>query len=384
MLEHKKVLIIHNLFWSHYKAIVFSELNNICLKNNVDIQVLHIAHSSTDRMVTGNPNADLHQYCYDIAFDTPLDELDFYTETWYLLKYYFKYNPTCLILPGYDRKSFWVLLIIARITFKPVIVGVDSTEKDHHRHWLKEIPKKIFISLCSVFFSYGTPSIEYLIKLGANPKKIFKRVNSTNNKKYNEVYNQIINGIIEKPTYKNPRNFLFVGRLIEIKNVERLLIAFKNATNDNEKWGLVIVGDGTNKDMLIEVAQKLNISDRVTFTGGLNWEKIIPYYATCDVFVLPSISEPWGLVVNEAMVCNMPVLVSNYCGCSLDLVHEGVNGHTFDPYNTEELAEKMQLFILNESKLKDMGEKSAQIISHYSPENSAKQMYYGIEKTLNL
>jgi len=87
-------------------------------------------------------------------------------------------------------------------------------------------------------------------------------------------------------------------------------------------------------------------------------------------------------VVNEAMECGLPVIVSKRAGAYWDLVKEGENGFGFDPTNQEELESIMLKFINNEVDTKKMGEKSKEIIKDYTPENSAKQMFKGIRKVI--
>ncbi len=98
-----------------------------------------------------------------------------------------------------------------------------------------------------------------------------------------------------------------------------------------------------------------------------------------DVFVLPSYSEPWGLVVNEAMAAGMPVIVSEKCGSAPDLVIDGENGFTFNPYEISEMTQKMEHFIQNPAVIPIFGEKSKEIIKKFSPEQVAKEMYQGFE-----
>ena len=144
-----------------------------------------------------------------------------------------------------------------------------------------------------------------------------------------------------------------------------------------QDWGLILVGDGPQRQELTALCAELDAND-VYFAGGKSWREVPEFYALADVFVLPSKSEPWGLVVNEAMVCGLPVLVSNHCGSAYDLVQEGRNGFTFDPFNEQELLEKLSYFVTNSKQLATMGTRSREIITKFSPRNAALQMFKGI------
>jgi glycosyltransferase involved in cell wall biosynthesis len=94
---------------------------------------------------------------------------------------------------------------------------------------------------------------------------------------------------------------------------------------------------------------------------------MMPYYAFAGCFLLPSWREPWGLVANEAMSAGLPLIVSNRCGCSDDLMEEGANGYVFDPDQNEQLADLMSTMSgLDTSQRLGMGEKSKEIIARYS------------------
>jgi len=133
---------------------------------------------------------------------------------------------------------------------------------------------------------------------------------------------------------------------------------------------------------LVNLVKELNVKD-LFFVGGKHWKGVPIYYALSDVFVLLSISEPWGLVVNEAMVCDLPVIVSNRAGAAYGLVREGENGFVFDPFNEQDLLEKMSFFVKNPYKIKKIGKCSKKIIAEYTPEKAAYQMLKGICGILN-
>lgn len=135
--------------------------------------------------------------------------------------------------------------------------------------------------------------------------------------------------------------FLFVGRLEEVKNVPVLLRAFAAYQKENPNGVLMIVGDGTQMEALKEMTSQLGLKD-VVYAGYVVFPELVSYYKMADVFVLPSCYEPWGLVVNEAQVFNLPVVVSSKVGCREDLVNPGKNGYIFEDDNEMELKNAMK------------------------------------------
>ncbi len=118
------------------------------------------------------------------------------------------------------------------------------------------------------------------------------------------------------------------------------------------------------------------------FIEGQPWYDVPKILALADVFILPSYSEPWGLVVNEAMASGLPVIVSNKCGSAFDAVLEDVNGYTFNPYDVAELTSVLKKFVDNPEKNAPFGQKSKEIIKRFSPEQVAQEMYDGFKKVV--
>jgi len=133
---------------------------------------------------------------------------------------------------------------------------------------------------------------------------------------------------------------LFVGRLVKIKGVDRLLKAYSEAIRDVSGSLLVIVGDGPEKSNLEKLAWSYGIAKHVRFEGRFEGADLLVRYLLGDLFVLPSNQERYGAVVNEALMAGMPVLCSNRAGAS-DLICEGKNGYIFDPYDITELSRLM-------------------------------------------
>lgn len=139
-------------------------------------------------------------------------------------------------------------------------------------------------------------------------------------------------GIFYKPERRQkeihtPLRYLYVGRLVAVKNVELLIDEF----NHNGK-PLTIVGSG-----ILETELKDKAKSNISFTGFIENEKLGEVYQAHDVFILPSYYEPWGLVVEEALYWGLPVIVSNRVGSFIDMVKDINSGVIFDSSNIESL-----------------------------------------------
>ena len=129
------------------------------------------------------------------------------------------------------------------------------------------------------------------------------------------------------------------------------------------------MGGGPQEAELKDFVFKNNI-ENVIFSGFVDKHELIHQYRNCKVFILPSISEPWGLVANEAMMCGLPVILSNKCGSSFDLVQD--NGYVFDPHNQKSLENNLNRFIQNENLIDELGKRSVKIISKYTTETASE------------
>jgi glycosyltransferase involved in cell wall biosynthesis len=133
--------------------------------------------------------------------------------------------------------------------------------------------------------------------------------------------------------------FLFVGRFLSLKNLDAFLQAFLSYRERGGTWKLKLAGFGERDRQLRETAQGV---DAIEFLGNLQYPELIEAYTREGCLVLPSYSENWGLVVNEAMHAGMPVLVSRLCGSFVELVEEGGNGFGMDPFDEESMVEALQ------------------------------------------
>jgi glycosyltransferase involved in cell wall biosynthesis len=176
--------------------------------------------------------------------------------------------------------------------------------------------------------------------------------------------------------------FLFVGRLSAEKNLHRLLDAMAEYRRraGTSAWGLLLVGSGPEADSIERRAQSMR--GAVALVGFKQLAELAQIYATAAALILPSTSEPWGLVVNEAMAAGLPVLVSDRAGSASDLVFPGVNGYVFNPLATESMVEVMLRVSSPDVDREAMGLASQRIIANYTPETWATALTDAVEVTL--
>jgi len=108
------------------------------------------------------------------------------------------------------------------------------------------------------------------------------------------------------------------------------------------------------------------------------------YYGLAEAFVHASTTEQWGLVINEAMASGLPVLVSNRCGCTSDLVLEGLNGFIFDPFAVDQIAASMGRMALMDDEVRaKMGTESQKLIAQWGPDRFAEGLIMAARAAVN-
>ena len=376
------MLIIHQFFWAHYKAKIYTELQKVVDKQPEDeLLVLQTALNEFSRAKIGSIDYSIHQYNVKILFEDYYENTTFWQRVKASIYWVNKFQPNVINLPGYYEPAMNVVLFYCRLKGIQVVISADSTEGDNPNIGWRETLKRFVVSKAQGFFCYGSKSAEYILKLGMKPKHILVANNSVDNNKVASVHAEAFKTRDQVKQSYNLRkyNFIYVGRLIGVKNLDNLLAAYKAL--DDSDWGLIVLGDGDEEVKLKKYKSDNNL-DGICFIEGQPWFDVPKILALADVFVLPSYSEPWGLVVNEAMASGLPVIVSNKCGSAFDAVLEDSNGYTFNPYNVEELTSIFKKFVNNPEKIEPFGQKSREIIKRFSPENVAQEMYDGFKKVV--
>lgn len=374
-----RVLIVHNQLWAHYKSKLFSEIDQAIKRADPadEMLVAQIALYEASRKVMRNDDTIVYDYPYKVLFERSLDQVSFGERRQALFGIFNSFRPDVLNITGYFDWAQVLLMFYARWKGVKVVISSESSSADHSRSAWKESIKKVIVNRANAFFCFGKTSAEYLESLGV-AKSAIKVQNAAviDEQVIRQRYDDAKKALSENGAANSgSRSFVYVGRLAQEKNLNALVQAFANVVKETgSDWKLLFVGDGPERSSLEKLAGDSGISDRVTFAGGFPWYQVPGWLAQSDVLVLPSKSEPWGLVVNEAMVCGMPVIVSETCGCAADLVRNGVNGFTFDHAQQADLEKHLTYFIQNPHRIAGMGQESLKLIAPFASGPVAAQM----------
>ena len=130
------------------------------------------------------------------------------------------------------------------------------------------------------------------------------------------------------------------------------------------------------------MCQSQKIPD-VCFVNHVEMDEIPKFYGMADLFVLPSCRDTWGLVLNEAMACGLPVVTTRKVGASVDLVREDVNGYIVGEENPTELYMAIRKIAIDSSLQKKMGRESYRIIQRFAVDNEANGFLSAIEYAMS-
>ncbi len=157
---------------------------------------------------------------------------------------------------------------------------------------------------------------------------------------------------------------LYSGKFQPRKRPDDLLRAAALLNRGAMPFQIAMVGSGEMKPRLRTMAHDLGLTN-VCFTGFVNQSALPRYYGACDIFVLPSVDEPWGLAINEAMCAGLPVVASSEIGCVPDLVRDGHNGRVFPAGNITALADALRSLLGHGAPRERMGQASRDIIARW-------------------
>jgi glycosyltransferase involved in cell wall biosynthesis len=235
------------------------------------------------------------------------------------------------------------------------------------KHWVKRWVLSRLFSKVDQFLAIGTLNQQFYQSYGIPDQQICQVPYAVDNAFFQK------QAALARPQRESLRRslgldenrpiILYAAKLIQKKRPQDLLAAYRLLSKDGRQEPepyLLFVGDGALKP---ELESAGNHWQSIRFLGFRNQSELPALYDLCDVFVLPSDFEPWGLAINEVMNAAKAVVVSDQVGCAIDLVKDGDNGRIFPVGDVRALAEAIQWAIAHSTQA---GQKSLQRINTWS------------------
>ena len=305
-----------------------------------------------------------------------------------IIKEFLRHRYDAVWIHGYIPLANWFAFLGAKVLNIPVLLRGES-------HLLEKrlLPKRIlkrmllgaFFKRISGFLAIGRLNKEYYLDYDVPANKIFSVPYAVDNdffsKRSLELQSRRTQLKEQLGISLDLPVILYASKMIPRKRPMDLLEAYKKI-QEKISAALVFVGDGRQRSTL-EAYVKANNLKNVYFTGFRNQSELPDYFVIADVFVLPSTNEPWGLVINEAMNFNLPIITTDKVGAGFDLVRHQDNGFIYPAGDIDKLAECI-LRILEDPHLKQgMGKRSGEIISHWGAEEDIRGILSALEYVCN-
>ena len=275
-------------------------------------------------------------------------------------------RPFQALVMTYGDSSCITAAALCFLLRKPYFLFVPNTKNNlRKKSKIREHLKRFLFNGAKGILATGPAQADYALEYTKAPNKIFVIGNPS----------QYLGDLVQQSVCKREewrRDFqfenqfvvLYVGRLSPEKGLSTLFDALGKVYSKGICPVLVLAGSGPMESTLRREGARRGL--KVVFAGFCQREELAQYYRTSDVFILPSESEPWGLVVNEAMEFGLPVILSNQVGSVPALLHEGMNGLSFPAGDPGALAQCIERLAGTEELRKSMGEASAQIVKSQS------------------
>lgn len=284
-----------------------------------------------------------------------------------IIRYIKEYRRDIIVVGGYSTPTGMLSILYMKLHNIPFLLNCDGGMIKEEIPFKRKI-KTFFISAASGWLSTGKATNQYLLHYGACEDKIYEySFTSVRKGDIIEVSEEKKRNLREKLGISEKKMVLFVGRFIPLKGIDVLLRACKNM----DDTAVVLVG-GNDISSYQEILD-VDVLCSVYVMGFQTKDSIKKYYMAADLFVLPTRGDVWGLVVNEAMACGLPIITTTKCVAGQELVQDGWNGYIVEAENERTLKEKIGYLLNHPDIAKQFGKNSLKKIQGYTIEDMEKK-----------
>jgi glycosyltransferase involved in cell wall biosynthesis len=294
-----------------------------------------------------------------------------------------------VLFTGYVCATFWIAMAAAKWKRARILFGTDAhtlTPRDCKawKLWVKRGLWPLLFRLADVVIVPSSGGVQLMRSLGVPEDRIGLTPYSVNNEWWIEKSDRTDRAGVRARwgVPKDAAVVLFCAKLQAWKRPDDLLRAFARVAYPDAY--LVFAGEGALRPSLVSEAESLGVASRIRFLGFVNQSGLPDTYAASDILVLPSEYEPFGVVVNEAMLCRCPVIVSDRVGARFDLVKEGETGYVFPCGDIDALASVLRVALNDRPRLQRIGEAARKRMASWSPADYVNALVTSVSRAVGI
>jgi glycosyltransferase involved in cell wall biosynthesis len=273
-------------------------------------------------------------------------------------------EPDCVVSGGFGAATVMAARWCHRARAPLVLWSGAWPGQEGDLGLLHRTVRRRLVDGADAFVAYGTAAAEYLTTLGAPPERVFCAWNTVDL----EGISAAARAAAARRTELAPkfalaaRNLLFVGSLVERKGLRELILAALAVEAPSTDWALHLAGGGPLKEELEATVAAAGKRANFRFHGLLSEGDVAELLGLVDGFLLPTKREAWGLVLNEAMACGVPVVSSPWAGATRDLIEDGVTGYVVEPTDIPALAAIISRLLSDDPGCREVGRAGAKAV----------------------
>jgi len=342
---------------SGYMAACWRYLSKL---NKYDIHII-ISEKSSSNNIEFSINETLSGLSYTLLNENEIRNYSIIKSLAYQI------NPDVFFISGWNNIAYRKLVKDNIFRNKYFIMALDNPLKYNFKQKIGRIILRPYLEKISHVIVAGERAWQYAKFLGFKEEQISRGIYAFDYDKIAEFNNE------KNYQSEYPKSFLFVGRYVPEKNIAILVKAYqlyqKKSANP---WPLNCCGTGPLKSLLKNI-------NGINDLGFRQPDELFKIFYNNGVFVLPSKYDPWGVVVAEAAACGKPIICTEACGASVDLVKHLFNGYVVPTSNEIKLAQAMLWMENNYYLLQQIGERSKMLSEPYSSKYWAKRIEFLLE-----
>lgn len=335
-------------------------LDRVAAGGEIDLTVIYAAHTVAGRTWKVEP---LHRAVFLDGLKVPglrgvfRHDYPVTPGIWRALR---EARPDCVVVSGWSTFAAQAALSWCRVRRVPYVLLVESHDADPKAGWRRRVKATVvppIVTGAASVLVTGSLARDSMLALGAAPERIRVFANTVDVARYGERADELVprRQELRASLGLSPEDVavLTVARLVPEKGIDVLLDSAARAG-----LPLVVLGEGPERSRLEQRARELAV--RATFTSR-PWDEVVGAYVAADVFALLSRHEPWGVVVNEAAACGLPLVLSDRVGAARDLLRDDENGLLVPVGDVEAAAAALRRLAADPDLRRRMGGRSREL-----------------------